>query len=420
MKDGYEQNSADDDGFELDGFPTDADPDGRRARLPIEILATDFMEAHRNGEEPSVDEWAEKYARLADEIREFFPMLIAMEELKTDKEVSVLRNQMPGELHFETLGAYRIVREIGRGGMGVVLEGYDDERQHRVAIKVLPWRFSGVPRWRERFEREAKLAAALHHRNIVPIIGFREQDGYCYYLMHYVDAIGVDWVIQRLCEDSQLVFSNEIRRFNNRRFEQNPVAKDPRGQITRTSWVMFARIALQVAQALRYAHEQDTLHNDIKPGNLLLDARGKVWVADFGLARLLETENPAASQDPKRLTGTLRYMAPERFRGEADKRSDLYSLGMTLYELSTLTAVFDASDNKKLIKRILDNSPLPPRMVEPQIPPALEAIILKAIRKDPKQRYQTAGAMASDLLRFIKGNAVTANRWRFLTRWFGK
>jgi WD40 repeat protein len=181
-----------------------------------------------------------------------------------------------------------------------------------------------------------------------------------------------------------------------------------------------ARIGLQVADALAYAHEQGVLHRDIKPSNLLLDAAGKVWVTDFGLAKLEGSDGPTRTGD---IVGTIRYMAPERFEGWSDRRSDVYSLGATLYELITLRPLFGSSAHAELIERVLHDPPEAPRRIDPRIPRDLETIVLKAIAKEPGDRYATAQAMGEDLRRFLEDRPILARRsttveqgWRWCRR----
>src|SRR5262249_39288800 len=167
-----------------------------------------------------------------------------------------------------------------------------------------------------------------------------------------------------------------------------------------------ARIGLQVAQALGYAHAQGVLHRDIKPSNLLHDVQGTVWVADFGLAKSVAGGDDLSNEGD--VLGTLRYMAPERFRGEADARSDLYALGLTLYELLTLRPAFDQEDRDCLIQQVTTGVPPRPRAVNPEIPRDLETIVLKAIEYEPARRYQDAEALADDLERFLADRPILA------------
>lgn len=190
--------------------------------------------------------------------------------------------------------------------------------------------------------------------------------------------------------------------------------------INRQYWRSVARIGLEAAQALEYAHSQGTLHRDVKPGNLIVDRRGTVWITDFGLAKLLHNESLTETGD---VVGTLRYMSPEQFRGQADGRSDVYGLGVTLYELVTLRPAFDASGRAGLLDQILRQEPVRPRKLRPSMPRDLETIILKAISREPNHRYQTAGEMAADLERFLDDQPVRARRigplerfWRWCRR----
>jgi serine/threonine protein kinase len=183
------------------------------------------------------------------------------------------------------------------------------------------------------------------------------------------------------------------------------------GVLRKDAWKAIARIGLQAADALRHAHRQSTLHRDIKPANLLIDTRGGVWVADFGLA-----VTPEESTNARRggMAGTPRYMAPEQFEGLFDERSDLYSLGLTLYELCTLTPAFDGKDRQQLVERILAGRPATPRKVNPQVPRGLERIIVKAIQPRPADRYQSADELIAALKDYLSG------RDSFWRRWIGK
>src|SRR5262249_41489142 len=168
-----------------------------------------------------------------------------------------------------------------------------------------------------------------------------------------------------------------------------------------------ARVGLQVAEALAYAHAQKVLHRDIKPSNLLLDLQGTIWVTDFGLAKEEESDDLTRTGD---IVGTLRYMAPERFSGQADRRNDIYSLGMTLYELLTLRPAFEEVDRARLIERITREEPPRPRKIDTRIPRDLETIICKAIAKEPADRYATAAALADDFRRFLADRPIHARR----------
>ena len=172
-------------------------------------------------------------------------------------------------------------------------------------------------------------------------------------------------------------------------------------------WRSVARLGIQVADALQYAHQQGTLHRDIKPANLLLDNRGTVWITDFGLAKLGDLDDLTHSGD---MVGTLRYMAPEQFEGKADARSDIYNLGLTLYELLTLRPAFDQKDRRRLIRQMTQEEPPRPRKLNPAIPRDLETIVVKAMAVDAGHRYQTAGQLAADLRCFLEDRPIRARR----------
>ena len=270
---------SEDDAFEpeLDGFPTEIDPRRVRSRVQIEVLASEYADNARQGKTPSIESYIERYPDMATEIRELFPMVAALEQWKSDRENEVLRNQLPDQFKLKQLGDCRLVREIGRGGMGVVFEALEGSIERRVAVKLLPWRISMVPHRQERFEREAQTIAKLRHSNIVPIFRFGRHEDYAYYVMQYVESVNLGHIIGALSERQQVSPAQEIRDEvgeSSSGESWTPEAAD-RKKLKQDSWKAFARIGLQVAQALRHAHRMGVLHNDVKPGNLLIDASGK-------------------------------------------------------------------------------------------------------------------------------------------------
>ena len=177
---------------------------------------------------------------------------------------------------------------------------------------------------------------------------------------------------------------------------------------------------MQAAEALGYAHLHGVLHRDIKPANLLLDLRGTIWVTDFGLAK---AEGSDELTSPGDVVGTLRYMAPERFHGKADSRSDIYSLGLTLYEMLTFAPAYTGAHRVEFIHAILHEEPRRPRSLDPRIPLDLETIVLKAIAKNPSDRFSTADELARELRRFVDGRPILSRRvsmservWRWSRR----
>jgi serine/threonine protein kinase/tetratricopeptide (TPR) repeat protein len=398
-----------------------ADPNAERD--PLEVLAADYMERLRQGQSPSIEEYTAQHPDLAGEIRELFPTIAVTERLKARQARSSDGRATLGSARLERLGDFRLIREIGRGGMGVVFEAEQESLGRRVAVKVLPHQVLVDGRHLKRFQREARIAANLHHTNIVEVFGVGEQDGFHYYVMQYIRGVGLDAVIPVL---AKLVRSPEsippspaaapatiagsedaTAEAAVRQLLGGEAGLRPDGRLGPHYWHSVARIGLQAADALHYAHGQGTLHRDIKPANLLLDTQGTVWLADFGLAKAAQSDDISLSHD---VVGTLRYMAPEQFGGKTDRRSDIYSLGLTLYELLTLRSAYEETDHTRLIQRITQGPPPAPGSTNREIPRDLETIILKAISHDVSQRYQSAELMADDLRCFLEDRPIRARR----------
>jgi WD40 repeat protein len=473
-------------------MPTSA---GSRDYGRFDELAEEFAERYRRGERPDLQEYVDRCPDLADEIREMFPALVEVERVEGDARYSGFQ-PAPAVTPLSELRDYRIVRKIGRGGMGVVYEAEQISLGRRVALKVLPRHVLGDRNALERFRREAKAAARLHHTNIVPVFEVGQEEEVAFYTMQFIQGQGLDQVIDELARlrapDGKSVRSSDAGTVGPLRTKSgNPgaAADEPRipgpGQVaesllsgrlgtdglkwsnraasaatelagtepsdpaattnyasgvarhhgsprpaaadvsssavlpggTAVSMVessgrrqpffrSAAQIGRQAAQGLAHAHARGIVHRDIKPSNLLLDTAGVVWITDFGLAKA-EEDGLTATGD---ILGTFRYMSPERFRGEGDARADIYALGLTLYELLTLTPAFDTGDRPTLIERIKAEEPVRPRSLDGRIPRDLETIVLKAIEKDPKQRYASADAMADDLRRFLDDEPILARR----------
>jgi len=343
-------------------------------RNPVEAMAEEYAARLRRGERPEIAEYVERHPDRREEIEELFPAVALLEHAGTPGS----RSPSPAHVTpaIDRLGDFRIVRELGRGGMGIVYEAEQVSLGRRVALKVLPAGALLTPGQVERFRREARAAAKLHHTNIVPVFGVGEQDGLHYYAMQLIPGRGLDEILAA-----------------------GEAPWDPRDA---------ARVARQAAEALDHAHSRGTLHRDIKPANLLLDESGTVWVGDFGLAKALTEEDGLTGTGD--LVGTVRYMAPERFEGCCDGRSDLYGLGLTLYEALTGRPVFEGTDGLSLVRRVREETPPAPRKLVPEIPRDLETIVLKAIARDPAHRYATAGDLAEDLQRFLEDRPIRARR----------
>ena len=416
--------------------PKRPEPDSERD--PVEALAAEFLEKQRKGESPSISDYASRYPELAVDIQDLFPAIAAMEQAKERWVETSGGRAASGPVELERLGDYRIVREIGRGGMGIVYEAEQESLGRHVAIKVLPGQSLLEEKHLKRFRREAQVAASLHHTNIVPVFGVGEQDGLHYYVMQYIRGLGLEQIIARLAEsgttDQRSAPTEPAAPVSGDSSATILVNGTPRGgrdrslrasqvEASRTApshWHYAARISLQVARALQYAHAQGVLHRDIKPANLLVDADDIVWITDFGLAKGLRSEEVTQTGD---ITGSLPYMAPERFKGEADARTDLYALGVTLYELLTSRRPYVASDPTAMLARIGEGSPTPPGRINSQVPQDLETIALKAMAAEPERRYQSAAALADDLQRFLDDRPIQARRvtsaerlWRWCRR----
>lgn len=415
--------------FQLLGLPVNDDSHPLRAREPFELLVSQFVDELRHGKKPSVELYARRFPPHAARIRDVFPVLAMLEHTRIAKEAQSIRRNMPDRFPFTRIGNCELISELGRGGMGVVFQGRDLQSGHLVAVKILPWRVSIVPEWVARFEHEARTTAKLRHRNIVPVFRYDQENGYCFFVMQFVNGVGLDYVIDRLRETEGIIYTEEIQHQESQRLsgamkpipaakaqaDQN-AANSRRRRLTRTSWNSFTKIGVQATQALRAAHAAGILHNDIKPGNLLLDAEGRVWVTDFGLSQ------PIAERPPKELeraiSGTLRYMAPERLLGQQNANADLYSMGATLYELCLQRAAFEHPDRDELLRIIMEERPVRPRDINRDIPRGLETIILNCLEKHPSDRYPTAGALLTDLLRHARGQSVSSTSRRSFSGFF--
>ncbi|MCA9214109.1 MAG: protein kinase [Planctomycetales bacterium] len=321
----------------------------------------------------------------------------------------------------EELGDFRLVREIGRGGMGVVYEAEQRSLQRTVAIKVLPFA-ALLDRGRlARFQNEARAAAMLRHPHIVGVFSVGCERGIHYYTMELIDGQSLAEVIDRL--RSARGADNGSQANSSAASETVPIARLSTDYASnRKSFFRgVARLGIEACDALQYAHQRGVVHRDIKPSNLLLDNETQVHVADFGLARIEAGNELTMTGD---VVGTLRYMSPEQLDGRVvDERTDVYSLGVTLYELVTGKLAFDAEHRQELTKQIFEANPTRPSKIEPTLPHDLETIVIKAISKDPNDRYRSAEEFGNDLRRFLDGKPVTArspSRVELTRRWIGR
>lgn len=398
-------------------------------------LADDFSRRLESGESPSIEAYATAHPELADVIREVFPALAAMRGpsqsrvLAWESAESAAANASAPE----SLGDYNIIGEIGRGGMGVVYEARQKSLGRRVALKVLPFAAVLDNRQLQRFKNEAHAAANLHHPNIVPVFSLGSERGVYYYAMQYIEGHPLSAVIRELqqrcgrpvpdpfddeaqaashgssdpcspCDGPTFNGSSHLSCALSDALESG----DSEAGAKRRFFHSVVSLGIQAAEGLQYAHEHGVIHRDVKPSNLLLTPDGHLWITDFGLALMQAQPNLTSPGD---LLGTVRYMSPEQAlakRVPLDHRTDIYSLGVTLYEVLSLHPVFDGNDRQELLRQIAFEDPRPLRRVDAFIPRELETIISKAIAKRPDDRYASAQELADDLRRFVDDKPILA------------
>jgi serine/threonine protein kinase len=331
----------------------------------FEELVESYLEMFRSGTAPDIGDFTHLYPEYEDRLAELLPLMVKMEDCAADSR----RNHTPASGEFPDLNGsdYRLIRRIGAGGMGEVFEAMQTSLDRKVAVKVLSPSLTTDPAQREQFENEARVIAMLHHPNIVKIYNAGVCAGRCYYAMELINGTGLNH-----CKTNA-----------------------PRE---------IARLGLQAARALAYAHSCGVLHCDVKPANLLLDTHGELHIGDFGLAFVLETASGKPGK-PAMRSGTLRYMAPERLRhGINSFAGDQYSFGVTLYELIRQAPVLQEQNPQRLIDRICA-APLPPLQCSE---PDLAAIVNRCISFDPAARYPGMAEVAADLNRFLRHEPVSA------------
>jgi WD40 repeat protein/serine/threonine protein kinase len=396
-------------------------------------VAEEFNQELDCGGTPDIEAFAERYPSIAAILRQVLPALQVLRGFaagpmpKTGAADSseVLQPELP-------LGDYRIIREIGRGGMGVVYEAVQLSLGRRVALKVLPFAAALDARQLQRFKNEAQAAAQLHHTHIVPIHGVGCERGIHYYAMQFIEGHTLADLIRELRQQAGLepavpsgsaALASGLAALS----ATGPYAATSQAGIeTATQAVTsvstepattnpaffrtVANLGVQAAEALEHAHQLGIIHRDIKPANVLVDAGGRLWVTDFGLAHCQSQPGLTMTGD---LLGTLRYMSPEQAlaqRVAVDARTDVYSLGATLYELLTLEQAYPGRSREEVLRQIAFEEPRPPRRLNKTIPAEVETIVLKAMAKNPEERYATAQALADDLGRYLDDKPIKAKR----------
>ena len=340
----------------------------------VDTLAHDFLARYRNGDRPTVDEYARRHPTLAHQIQSIFPAVLSLEKVKVGQQEEAGGRATLAGAEIKRLGDFEILREIGRGGMGIVFAAKQESLGRTVAIKVLPKQSLLNEDDLDRFHREAKLAAAMHHSNIVSVYGTGDFDGTHYLVMQLVEGESLDKTLAAATAPMEVS--------------------------------QVADLGLQIADAIAYAHENGVLHRDIKPANIIVQPDGVAQISDFGLATSIDDERTRS----RALSGSLRYLAPERLKGVSEQGSDVYSIGLTLFELLIGEPAFQQNDTSELLHAVANPSPQSIAKKRPDVPLDLQTIVLKAMASDPKMRYQSAGDLRDDLGRFIANEPIVARK----------
>jgi serine/threonine protein kinase len=409
------------------------------------------------GERSRATAFIDEHPQHAEELRRLLPAIEALASLDDpNSHPSVTREGLGEGASSSTgvLGDFRIQREIGRGGMGVVYEATQISLNRRVALKVLPLAAMLDARRLERFRHEAQAAAMLRHPHIVSVFSVGCERGVHYYAMDFIEGPSLAEVVQQLRAESK------EQRAESEKDCSPPLHGEGLGEGCRDTvaaaalstlrstqpaevFRAVARLGIQAAEALDYAHQMGVVHRDIKPSNLLIECSHlaprdepstntarttpshhaerdaytpHLWITDFGLAM---TQTDAGLTMTGDLLGTLRYMSPEQAAGKRmplDHRTDVYSLGITLYELLAGRPAFDTSDRAELLRAITETDPPPLRKYAPAIPVDLETIVHKAIEKDAADRYSMAKDLADDLQAYLDDRSIVARRTSFSGR----
>ena len=351
---------------------------------------TELRELHEAAREARLRELDAQYPELALELRR----LLASSAVANDFLEPPPAAQVDGPLRMLSfdfrglkLGEFELVREIGRGASGVVYLGMQGTLDRKVAIKILAPQLVGSPNARKRFEREARAASGLRHPAIVSLLSYGEQQGAAYLVLEYVEGRSLHQHLETL----------RLARLDGQAVEEREDLSRPE---------LAARIAAELAEGLDYCHRQGVLHRDIKPHNILLDRELAPRIVDFGLAKDLKLEEIT---EAGLVSGTLHYMSPEQARARSkdiDSRTDIYSLGVVLYEMLTLQRPFEGAPDAALVERVLHQRPVPPHEVASRVPKALSAICMRALEKLPADRQASAGEFSRELRAFLAGQTL--------------
>ncbi len=403
----------------------------------VSVILDEYLEGLERGAPMDDDALLQEHADLREHLSPFLTSLRWIHGAANEAAVETVDEQ-GAYTPPERLGEYTLLQEIGRGGMGVVYEARNELLNRRVAVKVLPFAAVLHQKQLDRFRNEAQAMAQLSHPNIVPVYAVGVDRGVHYYAMQFIEGRPLSDAIAELRQQGtppneshpsprSVPTSEDDHRHSTRSEAPSPSELDRKtastivelGSTRRTGgnhrsrdgqyFREIARIGLDAARGIQHAHEVGIIHRDIKPSNILVDAAGKAWVTDFGLAHIPNDLSLTATGD---VLGTVRYMSPEQAAGDrfVDHRTDIYSLGVTMYELLTLQPAFASDVRHTCIHQVIHDDPAPPRQINAQVPVDLETVVLKAISKAPEDRYAATSQLIDDLERFIDGRPTLAKR----------
>ncbi len=418
-----------------------ADDPGEQEFLLLGQIADEINREWREGRNPDLERLVAGHHLMETHLRGLLPALqvlhVAGDYLSQPPEA-----ESAGELppQIRRLGDYQLLRQIGRGGMGIVFEAEQISLRRRVAVKMLPMAAAWDEHRLHRFQKEAHAAARLHHQNIVPVYTVGCEQGVHFFAMQCVEGQSLAQIIAQLRQgvplaagqtvlpDHGVIGATTIQFHRPISAQRSPSEKSdersssaaadsaealPSSGSSRqlTQFYRFvATLGVQAAEALEHAHQHQVVHRDIKPSNLLVEPSGHLWITDFGLAQFPGDESLTDTGD---VLGTARYMSPEQARAQhadIDHRSDIYSLGATLYELLTLHPAVEGTTFEEILQNLARREPRRLRRFSRSIPLDLETIVLKAISDEPAARYATAQLMADDLQRFLNDEPIQAKR----------
>ncbi|MBN1975292.1 MAG: protein kinase [Sedimentisphaerales bacterium] len=353
---------------------------------------------------------------------------LKQDNIETRGRSSASIHQMSGRLEPNVqIGDFVIEKQLGSGGMGTVYQARQKSLNRKVALKVMSAGLLTTGESVSRFHREARAAAKLHHTNIVAIYAEGQEDQTCYYAMELIEGQTLEQIIsdmrnnrsempKAVLSSRYYVSDSKIDSINTSGGSLERKTSPVKTEFSHRYFDSIACMIADVADAIAYAHKNGIIHRDIKPSNLILGTNGRISLMDFGLARMLEEPSVTVTGA---FLGTPRYMSPEQLKGTkqaVDYRTDIYSLGVTLYELLTLETPFPGDTREQVVTQILMEELVRPRKIDNRIPKDLETICCKAMEKDPQHRYQNAGQMAEDLRRYVNRYAITAKRAGYVER----